>query len=111
MTWWRKRNQPSNDPARTLMQRYCGGDADAFRELYALLAPVVLADLARRGCDGESATRVLDSAFLTLHRDRSFYILDADPRPWLLAIAGRQQAALARHATPHVSAQAQALSA
>ena len=111
MTWWRKRTRPNNDPARTLMQRYCGGDAGAFRELYALLAPVVLADLAGRGCDGESATRVLDSAFLALHRDRCLYIVDADPRPWLLAIARRQQAALARHATPHLPVPTQVLSA
>jgi DNA-directed RNA polymerase specialized sigma24 family protein len=111
MTWWRKRSRPSADPARGLMERYCGGDADAFRELYTLLAPVVLADLGKRGCEGESATRVLESAFLTLHRDRSLYIVDADPRPWLLAIARRQEAALARRRAPQLPAQAQALSA
>jgi RNA polymerase sigma-70 factor, ECF subfamily len=111
MTWFRKRAQPMNDPARILMERYCGGDADAFRELYALLAPVVLADLVDRDCDGELATRALESTFLALHRDRSLYIVGADPRPWLLAIARRQAAALAKQATPRLSAQAQALSA
>jgi len=113
MSWWRKRSQTTNDrdPAPALMGRYCAGDADAFRELYALLAPVVLADLAGRGCDGEPAVRVLESAFLTLHRDRRFYVLDADPRPWLLAIARRHEAALAKQVAPALAAQAQAVSA
>ena len=111
MTWWRKRNRPATDAASDLMQRYCDGDANAFRELYALLAPVVLADLAGRGCEGDVATQVLDSAFLTLHRDRCFYIVGADPRPWLLAIARRHEAALARQARPQLAAQAQTASA
>ena len=111
MTWWRKRNQPCTDPARTLMERYCRGDPDAFRDLYGLLAPVVLTDLIGRACEENLAARVLESAFLTLHRDRRFYIVGADPRPWLLAIARRHEAALARQATPRLAAEAQAASA
>lgn len=111
MTWWRKRSRRTDDRVCTLMERYCAGDAEAFRELYALLAPVVLADLAGRGCDGESAGRTLEAAFLTLHRDRGLYVLGADPRPWLLAIARRHQAAFAKQTAPRRSAQPQAVSA
>jgi len=108
MTWWRKRSQRTSDPVCTLMERYCAGEAEAFRELYALLAPIVLADLAGRGCDGESAERTLEAAFLTLHRDRCLYVLGADPRPWLLAIARRHEAALAKQeAAPRRSPQPQ----
>jgi RNA polymerase sigma-70 factor (ECF subfamily) len=112
MTWWRKRAQTAlDDPARELMERYCAGDPDAFRELYALLAPAVLADLAYRECEGEQAAQVLEAAFLTLHRDRGSYVLGADPRPWLLALARRQEWELARQRAPRVSAQPQAVSA
>jgi len=112
MTWWRKRARPaSDDPARGLMERYCAGEPDAFRALYALLAPAVLADLADRGCVGEPAAEVLEAAFLALHRDRGSYVLGADPRPWLLALARRQELALARRRAPRASAQPQPVSA
>jgi len=110
MSTWRKHSQPAQDPAPTLMRRYCAGDADAFRELYALLAPLVLAELAQRGCDGEPAIRVLEAAFLTLHQDRRCYVLGADPRPWLLAIARRHETKLAKR-TPTTVRRPQVLSA
>lgn len=111
MSWWRKRTRESDDPACTLMERYCAGHADAFRALYALLAPLVLADLAQRGCEGAAAEAILESAFLTLHQSRSAYVLGADPRPWLLAIARRHAAARLKQDALHPSAQPQAVSA
>ena len=111
MTWWRKRPRPTEDPARTLMERYCAGRVDAFRELYALLAPLVLADLAERGCEGAAAERTLESAFLTLHHSRSAYVVGADPRPWLLAIARRHEAARLKQDALGPSAQPQTVSA
>jgi len=111
MTWWRKRARQTDDPACALMERYCAGDAEAFRALYALLAPLVLADLAERGCAGASAERTLESAFLTLHHSRSAYVVGADPRPWLLAIARRHEAARVKEDALRPSAQPQAVSA
>jgi RNA polymerase sigma-70 factor (ECF subfamily) len=101
----------SGDPAPRLMERYCAGEADAFRALYALLAPMVLAELAGRGCGGPPAVRVLEAAFLTLHRDRGLYVVGADPRPWLLALARRHELALARQVAAHAVAQPQGVSA
>jgi DNA-directed RNA polymerase specialized sigma24 family protein len=93
------------------MERYCNGEAAAFRDLYALLAPLVLADLASRGCEGEQAARVLEAAFLTLHRDRRVYVRAADPRPWLLAIVRRHVVAAPKRTVERPSAEAHALSA
>jgi len=111
MTWWRKRPRQTDDPACDLMERYCAGQADAFRELYALLAPLVLADLAARGCEGAAAERTLESAFLTLHHSRSAYVVGADPRPWLLAIVRHHEAAQVKQDALRPSAQPQAVSA
>jgi RNA polymerase sigma-70 factor (ECF subfamily) len=109
MSWWRKHTRRTDDPACTLMERYCAGDADAFRALYALLAPLVLAHLAERGFEGASAERTLESAFLTLHHSRSAYVLGADPRPWILAIA-RHEAARVKQEALRPSPQPQAVS-
>jgi RNA polymerase sigma-70 factor (ECF subfamily) len=112
MIWWRKRaHVVSDDPAPNLMERYCAGDANAFRDLYALLAPGVLDDLADRGCQGDEAVQVLEAAFLALHRDRGSYVVGADPRPWLLALARCQESALARQRAPRASTQPQPVSA
>jgi len=110
MSWWRKQTRRTEDPACALMERYCGGDPDAFRALYALLAPLVLAHLAERGCQGTSAERTLEAAFLTLHQSRSAYVLGADPRPWILAIA-RHESARVKQEALRPSSQPQAVSA
>jgi len=110
MSWWRKQTRRTHDPACTLMERYCAGDADAFRALYELLAPVVLADLAERGCEGALAERTLEAAFLTFHESRSAYVVGADPRPWLLAIARRHEAARLKQRAPRPSPRPQAVS-
>ena len=112
MIWGKRRGAAApDDPACSLMNRYCQGDAEAFRDLYALLAPVVLADLASRGYEGERAAPLLEAAFLTLHRDRRLYVRGADPRPWLLAIARRHVLAAFERSVARSSTKPRAVSA
>ncbi|HEY1553256.1 MAG TPA: RNA polymerase sigma factor [Kofleriaceae bacterium] len=76
------------DP-RDLMQRYQDGDARAFRELYALVAPRLLGYLVKMAGSRALADDVLQQTFLKVHRARGAYVRGADPVPWLYAIAHR----------------------
>jgi RNA polymerase sigma-70 factor (ECF subfamily) len=73
-----------------LMARYARGEQAAFRQLFALLAPRVLA-FFRRSFPGESGTidDLLQQTFLRLHRTRSSYRQELPLRPWLFTIAAR----------------------
>ncbi|TMQ15490.1 MAG: RNA polymerase sigma factor [Deltaproteobacteria bacterium] len=75
--------------ARDLMQRYCDGDAGAFRELYALVAPRLLGYLVKMTRDRALADDLLQQTFLKVHRARSAYVRGADPLPWIYSIAHR----------------------
>src|SRR5215813_11872212 len=72
-----------------LMQRYCDGDAGAFRALYALVAPRLLGYLVKMTRDRALADDLLQQTFLKVHRARAAYIRGADPVPWIYAIAHR----------------------
>ena len=72
-----------------LMRKYCDGDASAFRELYALVAPRLLGYLVKMARDRAVAEDLLQQTFLKLHRARAAYVRGADPLPWLYAIAHR----------------------
>jgi RNA polymerase sigma-70 factor (ECF subfamily) len=76
------------DP-RELMQRYQDGDARAFRELYALVAPRLLGYLVKMAHSRAVADDLLQQTFLKIHRARAAYVRDADPLPWMYAIAHR----------------------
>jgi RNA polymerase sigma-70 factor (ECF subfamily) len=76
------------DP-RDLMQRYQDGDAHAFRELYALVAPRLLGYLAKMTRDRALADDILQQTFLKVHRARAAYVRGADPLPWIYSIAHR----------------------
>lgn len=76
------------DP-RDLMQRYCDGDASAFRELYALVAPKLYGYLVKMARSRALADDLLQQTFLKLHRARAAYVRGADPLPWIYAIAHR----------------------
>ncbi len=76
------------DPVE-LMVKYCDGDASAFRELYALVAPRLLGYLVKMARDRAVAEDLLQHTFLKLHRARAAYVRGADPLPWLYAIAHR----------------------
>jgi RNA polymerase sigma-70 factor (ECF subfamily) len=72
-----------------LMAQYCDGDAAAFRELYAMVAPRLFGYLLRMARDRALADDLVQLTFLKVHRSRGAYIRGADPLPWLYAIAHR----------------------
>jgi RNA polymerase sigma-70 factor (ECF subfamily) len=76
------------DP-RELMARYVDGDAAAFRELYAAIAPRLLGYLMKMAKSRALADDLLQLTFLKVHRARSAYVRGADPTPWIYAIAHR----------------------
>jgi RNA polymerase sigma-70 factor (ECF subfamily) len=76
------------DP-RELMERYVDGDARAFRELYALVAPRLLGYLMKMAKSRALAEDLVQQTFLKVHRARAAYVRGADPTPWIYAIAHR----------------------
>src|SRR4051812_46980110 len=72
-----------------LMARYCDGDAGAFDELYAAVAPRLLAYLIGLIAERAAAEDLLQLTFLKLHESRDIYVRGADPVPWLYTIAHR----------------------
>lgn len=72
-----------------LMQRYCDGDAGAFRALYALVAPRLLGYLLKMTRERALADDLLQQTFLKVHRARGAYVRGADPLPWIYSIAHR----------------------
>ncbi len=75
--------------AIALMGRYCDGEAAAFHELYALVAPRLLGYLVGLIGDRAAAEDLLQVTFLKLHEARDVYVRGADPIPWLYTIAHR----------------------
>ena len=75
--------------AKDLMTRYCDGDAGAFRELYALVAPRLLGYLLKMARERALADDLLQQTFLKVHRARAAYVRGADPLPWIYSIAHR----------------------
>ncbi len=71
------------------MARYQDGDASAFRELYALVAPRLLGYLMKMARDKALADDLLQQTFLKVHRARGAYVRGADPMPWIYSIAHR----------------------
>ncbi len=71
------------------MQRYQVGDADAFRQLYALVAPKMLGYLGKLTKSRATADDLLQQTFLKIHRARGAYVVGADPLPWFYSIAHR----------------------
>jgi RNA polymerase sigma-70 factor, ECF subfamily len=76
------------DP-KELMARYQDGDAVAFRELYALVAPRLLGYLMKMARSKALADDLLQQTFLKVHRARAAYVRGADPLPWIYSIAHR----------------------
>ncbi len=75
--------------AKELMARYCDGDASAFRELYALVAPRLLGYLVKMARSRAVADDLLQQTFMKVHRARHAYVRGADPIPWIYSIAHR----------------------
>jgi RNA polymerase sigma-70 factor (ECF subfamily) len=75
--------------AKDLMAQYCDGDANAFRALYALVAPRLLGYLVKMARERAVAEDLLQLTFLKIHRARGAYVRGADPLPWIYSIAHR----------------------
>lgn len=71
------------------MARYCDGDASAFRELYAAVAPRLYGYLVKMTRHRPLADDLLQQTFLKVHRARAAYVRGADPLPWIYSIAHR----------------------
>ncbi|HEY4058977.1 MAG TPA: RNA polymerase sigma factor [Kofleriaceae bacterium] len=72
-----------------LMGRYVDGEAAAFRELYAAVAPRLYGYLVKMSRNRPLADDLLQQTFLKIHRARAAYVKGADPLPWMYAIAHR----------------------
>jgi RNA polymerase sigma-70 factor (ECF subfamily) len=72
-----------------LMEAYVAGDPAAFRRLFRLLAPSVLAFFKRTVGDGVAAEDLLQTTFLKLHGARGSWRHGERLRPWLFTIAAR----------------------
>lgn len=70
-----------------LMVRYQGGDAKAFEELYAALAPALGRYLRHLVRDPVRADDLLQETFLQIHRARQTYMPARPVKPWVYAIA------------------------
>src|ERR1043166_1659549 len=75
--------------ARELMQRYCDGDAGAFRELYALVAPKLLGYLMKMTRERALAADLLQQTSVKVPGARAACVRAADPLPWIYSIAHR----------------------
>jgi RNA polymerase sigma-70 factor (ECF subfamily) len=80
---------PAEPDLAPIMARYCAGEARAFQELYAALAPRILAYLTGLAGDKATAEDLLQQTFMKLHQSRSAYVKGANPVPWAYTIAHR----------------------
>src|SRR5262245_44913303 len=69
------------------MAQYAAGDTDAFRRLFARLAPGLRAFFLRSFRDLSVAEDLVQSTFLKLHRARASYRPELAARPWIFTIA------------------------
>lgn len=69
------------------MTAYQAGSMPAFEELYARLAPPLLAYLTSLARDRSRAQDLLQEAFLQIHRSRRAYRPGLPVRPWAFTIA------------------------
>lgn len=71
------------------MERYVGGSAEAFNELYRRVSPTVMGYLLRLTRSRVRAEDLLQITFSKVHRARESYLRGAPLLPWVLAIARR----------------------
>lgn len=69
------------------MQRYAAGDAGAFGELYAAVAPALQRFCLRLTRRRDEASDVFQDALLRLHRARSSYVPGSPTMGWMYTIA------------------------
>jgi RNA polymerase sigma-70 factor (ECF subfamily) len=71
------------------MDRYAAGNAEAFSELYDLIAPRLYGYLFRRARDQSQAEDILQQTMLRIHCARGRFIPGAPVMPWAISIARR----------------------
>ncbi len=71
------------------MEAYVAGDPTAFRRLFGLLAPSMLAFFSRSVGAGPAAEDLLQTTFLKLHAARASWRTGEKLRPWAFTIAAR----------------------
>ncbi|MBX7190747.1 MAG: RNA polymerase sigma factor [Sandaracinaceae bacterium] len=76
---------PSRESA--LFERWLDGDERAFREIFELLGPTVVAIARRHGLGDAEAKDVVQQTFLGVHRARDDFRRGAPVRPWVVTIA------------------------
>src|SRR6267143_3096617 len=72
-----------------LMSAYVAGDARAFEQLFARLAPRVHAFFLRSFRDSAVADDLLQVTFMKVHRAREQYRNDLRVAPWIFSVAAR----------------------
>jgi RNA polymerase sigma-70 factor (ECF subfamily) len=75
--------------ANRAMERYAGGDDEAFSPLYDAIAPRLLHYLLRQVKDRSRAEDLLQQTMLQIHCARGRFLIGADVMPWAFAIARR----------------------
>jgi RNA polymerase sigma-70 factor (ECF subfamily) len=85
------------------MARYAAGDVDAFRRLFAILAPSVRSFFVRSFRDPEVADDLVQTTFLKLHKARERFKPGLPVKPWLFTIAAsvRRDELRRRYRLPH----------
>lgn len=78
-----------NATDESLMIAYAEGDAQAFRLLFARLAPRIHAFFRRSLGDAAAADDLLQATFLRIHRSRDRYRSEFPVRVWVFTIAAR----------------------
>jgi RNA polymerase sigma-70 factor (ECF subfamily) len=71
------------------MDRYAGGDDDAFGAVYDLLAPRLYAFFLRHTSDGARSEDLVQQTLLQMHAARSSYVRASDVVPWAFCIGRR----------------------
>jgi len=80
----------ANGPAdEDLMSAYVAGDARAFEQLFARLAPRVHAFFLRSFRDAAVADDLLQVTFMKVHKARERYDQDLRVAPWVFTVAAR----------------------
>jgi len=77
------------DSADAAMERYAGGDAAAFVDVYDAIAPRLLLFLRKATRDASAAEDLMQQTLLHMHRARGSFIPGAPVMPWACAIARR----------------------
>ncbi len=89
--YWQNMREPILDDTtdKSLMVAYARGNAQAFRLLFARLAPRIHAFFRRSLGDAAAADDLMQTTFLKIHTSRNRYRAEFPLRVWVFTIAAR----------------------